>query len=113
MEQYWPWIGFHIFVFIILGLDLFVFHKDAHVVKIREALIWSAFCVALAMLFNLGVYYFKGPTAGLEFLTGYLLEESLSVDNLFVFLTIFSAFGIPNKLQHRVLFWGLGECILR
>ncbi len=108
------WIGFNLFVLAMLALDLGVFHRKAHVVKIKEALIWSAVWITLALLFNVGVYYWRGPQTALEFLTGYLLEKSLSVDNVFVFLLIFSYFRVPALCQHKVLFWGiLGALIMR
>lgn len=97
-----------------LALDLGVFHRKAHEVAPREAAGWSVFWIALALCFNLGVYYFRGPEAGLEFLTGYLIEKALSVDNIFVFVLIFSYFRVPPKYQHRVLFWGiLGALLMR
>src|SRR3954467_8555867 len=108
------WIGFTLFVLAMLALDLGVFHRKQHVVKVREALVWTAVWISLAMLFNVGVYIWFGPDRALEFLTGYLIEKALSVDNVFVFLVIFSSFGVPAKLQHRVLFWGvLGALALR
>jgi tellurite resistance protein TerC len=108
------WIGFNIFVLGMLALDLGVFHRKAHAVSIKEASIWSAIWVALAMLFNLGIYFAWGPERGLEFLTGYVIEKSLSVDNLFVFLMIFQYFATPAEYQHRVLFWGImGALVLR
>jgi tellurite resistance protein TerC len=108
------WIGFTIFVFVMLVLDLGVFHRKAHVIHVREALGWTAAWISLALIFNVLVYFWFGLDKALEFLTGYLIEESLSVDNLFVFLVIFSAFGVPPKLQHRVLFWGiLGALVSR
>ncbi len=108
------WIGFNIFVILMLALDLGVFHRKAHVIKIKEALLWSGFWIALALLFNLGIYFWRGPETALEFLTGYLIEKSLSVDNLFVFLLIFSYFDVPSLYQHKVLFWGiLGALIMR
>jgi len=113
-NQVLPWVLFNIFVLVMLALDLGVFHRKAHVVKIKEALIWSAVWIALALLFNVGVYYWRGPQIALEFLTGYLLEKSLSVDNVFVFLLIFSYFRVPVLCQHKVLFWGiLGALIMR
>jgi tellurite resistance protein TerC len=97
-----------------LALDLGVFNRKAHTPSFREASIWSAVWIALALLFNLGVYIWLGPQYGIEFLTGYLIEYSLSVDNIFVFVLIFSAFAVPSQYQHRVLFWGvLGALILR
>ncbi|HWP91664.1 MAG TPA: TerC family protein [Thermodesulfobacteriota bacterium] len=108
------WVGFNAFIALILILDLGVFHRKAHVIKIKEALLWCAVLISLALLFNLGVYFWKGPKVALEFLTGYLIEQSLSVDNLFVFLLIFSYFNVPSTYQHRVLFWGiLGAVVMR
>lgn len=108
------WIAFNIFVLAMLALDLGVFHRRAHVVKIKEALAWSAFWIALALLFNLVIYFWRGPETALEFLTGYLIEKSLSLDNLFVFLLIFSYFRVPPLYQHKILFWGiLGALIMR
>lgn len=108
------WIVFNIFVFTMLALDLGVFNRKAHTPSFREAGIWSAVWIALALLFNVGVYIWLGPQFGIEFLTGYLIEYSLSVDNIFVFVLIFSSFAVPSQYQHRVLFWGvLGALILR
>jgi tellurite resistance protein TerC len=108
------WIGFIAFVVIMLLLDLFVFHKKDAEVKIKQALYWSAFWIGLALLFNLGVYFTLGYRKALDFFTGYLIEESLSVDNLFVFIMIFAAFNIESKYQHRILFWGIiGAIIMR
>ncbi len=108
------WGGFGTFVLIMLALDLGVFHRQARVVDVKEALRWSAMWIALALLFNLGVYLWYGTDAALAFLTGYVLEESLSVDNLFVFLMILSYFSVPLVYQHKVLFWGiLGALLMR
>jgi len=108
------WIGFSVFVVVMMVLDLGVFHKKAHVVSIKEALAWCAVWIGLALLFNVGIYFWKGPNKALEFLTGYLIEEALSVDNLFVFIMIFSYFRVDRLYQHRVLFWGiLGAIIMR
>ena len=101
-----PWALFLAFVVAMLALDLGVFHRDAHAVGRREALAWSAVWIGLAVLFNIGVYWFQGTQAGMEWTTGYLIEKSLSVDNVFVFLLIFSSFAVPAAYQHRVLFWG-------
>jgi tellurite resistance protein TerC len=110
----WVWIGFHIFVFAMLALDLGVFHREAHEITMREAAGWSITWIVLSLSFNYGVYRFMGPQAGLEFLTGYLIEKALSVDNIFVFVLIFSYFGVPPRHQHRILFWGiLGALVLR
>jgi TerC family integral membrane protein len=113
-SQVWIWIVFNLFVLAMLALDLGVFHRHSHWVGIKEALVWSGVWIALALLFNLGIYYWRGPDAALEFLAGYLIEKSLSVDNIFVFLLIFSYFRAPARHQHRVLFWGvLGALIMR
>ncbi len=108
------WVGFHILVAVLLILDLFVFNKKAHEITVREALKWTAFWVGLAVVFCGGILYWGTPEMALEFATGYIIEESLSVDNLFVFLTIFSYFQVPAKYQHKVLFWGIiGALVLR
>lgn len=108
------WIIFHVFVFLMLALDLGVINKHDHEVSIKESLIWTAIWVALAMLFNAGIYYYMGHKEASEFLTGYVLEKSLSVDNIFVMTIIFSYFKIDSKYQHRVLFWGiLGALVMR
>lgn len=108
------WIGFIAFVILLLTLDLGVIHRKSHEVKIKEALIWSAVWISLALIFNYGVYYFLGKEKALEFLTGYLIEKSLSVDNLFVFIMLFSFFDVKPIYQHKVLFWGiLGALVLR
>ncbi|HEY0024690.1 MAG TPA: TerC family protein [Longimicrobium sp.] len=110
----WFWVGFNAFVLLMLALDLGVFHRRAHEVKLKEAAAWSAVWVTVAMLFNLAVYVYAGPQAGLEFLTGYLVEKSLAVDNIFVIALIFSYFAVPSIYQHRVLFWGiLGALVMR
>lgn len=114
MDQLLLWIGFNLFVLAMLALDLGVFHRQAHVVSVKEASLWSALWVALSLVFNYGVYRWMGPQAGLEFLTGYLIEKALSVDNIFVFVLVFSYFNVPPKYQHRVLFWGiLGALVMR
>ena len=116
------WLGFIAFVIVMLVLDLTVFHKKDEVMKVKTALLWSAFWIGLAVIFNIGIYFVGGNFWGealakqkaLEFLTGYLIEESLSVDNLFVFIMIFSFFGIEPKYQHRILFWGIiGAIVMR
>lgn len=108
------WIAFNLFILGMLVLDLKVFHRHPHEIKMKEALGWSAFWVALALLFNLGIYYALGAQAGLEFLTGYLIEKSLSVDNIFVFLLVFSYFKVPALYQHKILFWGIvGALVFR
>lgn len=114
LNQILLWSGFGLFVIAMLALDLAVFHKKAHEVKIKEALMWSAIWIALALFFNLGVYIHKGPDTALRFLTGYLLEKSLSVDNLFVFLLIFQYFHVSHKYEHKILFWGIvGALVFR
>lgn len=108
------WAGFIAFVILLLAIDLGLFHRKSHEVKIKEALIWSAVWISLAFVFNYGIYLFMGKEKALEFLTGYLIEKSLSVDNLFVFIMLFSFFNVQPKYQHKVLFWGiLGALIMR
>ena len=108
------WILFNLFVIGLLLLDLLVFNRRAHAVKLGEALGWSVFWITLSLSFNYLVYRTMGHEAGLQWLTGYLVEKALSVDNLFVFLVIFSYFKVPAEYQHRVLFWGvLGALVLR
>jgi tellurite resistance protein TerC len=109
-----PWIGFIALVVGLLALDLGVFHRDAHVVERREALIWSGIWIGLALLFNIGIFVLMGRQAGIEWFTGYLVEKSLAVDNIFVILLIFSALAVPAIYQHRVLFWGIiGAIVMR
>ena len=108
------WATFVGFVLVMLAVDLGVFHKKAHEVSLKEASIWSAVWVALAIVFNVGVYAWFGPERALEFTTGYLIEKALAVDNIFVFIVIFAAFAVPAMYQHRVLFWGvLGALLMR
>ncbi len=110
----WLWTGFNVFILLMLVVDLAVFHRKSHEVKMKEALIWTGVWIALALIFNFGIYYYEGKTKALEFLTGYLIEKSLSIDNIFVFIMIFSYFNVPSKYQHKVLFWGiLGALIMR
>lgn len=108
------WTGFTVFVLAMLALDLGVFHRKAHEIRFKEALLWFSVWVALALLFNIGIYIRFGSVKALEFLTGFLIEKALSVDNVFVFIVIFSFFRVPKVYQHRVLFWGiLGALIMR
>lgn len=120
----WLWVGFNVFVLAMLALDLGVFHRDAHEVSVKEALGWSVVWIGLAAVFNVLLYFFwdkmspassySNGEAALAFLTGYLIEKSLSVDNIFVFVLVFTYFSVPAKYQHRVLFWGvLGALIMR
>ena len=123
MTSQWVWwVGFNVFVLAMLALDLGVFHRKAHEVKVKEALTWSVVWIVLALVFNLGIYlgWFGGYPAAersgraLEFFTGYLIEKSLSVDNVFVFLLVFTYFRVPASYQHKVLFWGiLGALVMR
>ena len=114
MDQLWIWIAFNLFVLAMLAVDLLVFHKEAHEVALKEAASWSIVWVALALVFGAGVYLRLGPEPGLQYLTGYLIEKALSVDNIFVFVLIFSYFRVPARYQHRVLFWGiLGALVMR
>jgi tellurite resistance protein TerC len=108
------WIGFHLIIFTVLALDLGIINKRAHKIALKEALIWSGVWITLALIFNLFVLVQFGKTKALEFLTGYLIEYSLSVDNIFVFILIFSYFSVKAQYQHKILFWGiLGALILR
>ena len=110
----WFWIPFNLFILGMLALDLGVFHRNAHTVSLREALGWSVVWVSLSLTFNLGIYLYAGTEPALAFLTGYLIEYALSVDNIFVMVLIFAYFGVERKYQHRVLFWGiLGALIMR
>jgi tellurite resistance protein TerC len=109
-----PWVLFNVFVLLMLALDLGVFHRKSHEVKLREALLWTAAWVSLALVFNLGLYYQKGGGPALEFFTGYLIEKALSVDNIFVFVLLFTYFKVDARHQHKVLFWGiLGALVMR
>ena len=119
MERYaavplWFWIAFHVGVFVVLAIDLVGFNRKAHVIGIKEATIWSVVWITLSLAFNLLVWRLKGPDAALDFFTGYIIEYSLSVDNIFVFVLIFSYFQVRREDQHRVLFWGIiGALIMR
>ena len=113
-ESIWLWVGFNLFVLAMLALDLGVFHRKTHVVTFKESISWTVVWVAMAMVFNLGVAHFMGNDKGLEFFTGYVIEKSLSVDNVFVFALLFSYFAVPALYQHKVLFWGiLGALAMR
>jgi tellurite resistance protein TerC len=108
------WIGFHVFIFAMLALDLGVFNRKAHTIHVREALIWSGVWIGLSLLFGAGLWIWQGQEAAAQYLAGYLLEKSLSVDNIFVILMIFSYFAIPPQYQHKILFWGiLGALAMR
>lgn len=108
------WIGFNLFVVIMLVLDLGVFHRKSKEIHVKEALIWTCVWVSIAFLFNVFVYYQLGEEKAFEFFTGYLIEKSLSVDNIFVIILIFSYFNVPAAYQHKVLFWGiLGALVMR
>lgn len=112
--EIWFWVGFNVFVLLMLALDLGVFHKNAHVVKVKEALVWSGIWIFLALCFNVFIYYQFGEQKALEYLTGYVIEKALSVDNIFVFVLIFTYFKIPAIYQHKVLFWGIiGALVMR
>lgn len=121
-EYWWFYLAFTAFVLLMLGLDLGVFHRQAHKVSFKEATFWTIVWISLALLFNVGFYYYASSNFGaaegwrfaLEFLTGYIVEKSLSIDNIFVFVMVFAYFAIPSKYQHRVLFYGiLGALIFR
>src|SRR5262245_29128012 len=103
--DHWGWVVFSVFVLVMLYLDLGVFHRSAHEVRFKEALTWGTIWIVLALGFGGLVWYWRGPAAATDFLTAYLIEKSLSVDNLFVFLLIFHFFHVPRQYEHRVLFW--------
>ncbi len=108
------WGAFVLFVLLVLALDLGVFNKKSHTIGFKESMIWSAVWISLALIFNAIIYYWRGPSDAMLFFTGYVIEKSLSVDNLFVFLLIFGYFKIPNQYQHKVLFYGiLGALVMR
>jgi tellurite resistance protein TerC len=108
------WVGFNLFVLFALALDLGVFHRKAHKIKIREAAFWTVIWIGLALSFGYFVWHWHGPQRGLEYFTGYIIEKALSMDNLFVFLVIFRAFQVDEQVQHRVLEWGiLGALVMR
>ncbi|MFZ4401507.1 MAG: TerC family protein [Bacteroidales bacterium] len=108
------WFGFLLFIIALLAIDLGLFHRKSREVKIREALVWSAVWMGMALIFNYLIYIYMGKVKAMEFLTGYLIEKSLSVDNLFVFIMLFSFFNVESKYQHKILFWGiLGALFLR
>ncbi|MBS1232044.1 MAG: rane protein, partial [Bacteroidetes bacterium] len=108
------WIFFNVFVLVMLALDLGVFHRKIHEVKLKEALTWTFIWVFLALVFNAIIYFWKGRQQALEFFTGYLVEKALSIDNIFVFIMIFTFFQIPIRYHHKVLFWGIiGALIMR
>lgn len=122
VEYYWFYFGFLLFVLLMLALDLGVFHRKAHQVSFKEATAWSVVWVTLALIFNAGFYFYTASkfgaataqAASLEFLTGYLIEKALSVDNIFVFVLVFGYFAVPAKYQHRVLFYGIiGALVFR
>jgi tellurite resistance protein TerC len=123
-ESIWLWVGFNVFVLGMLALDLGVFHRTSHVVSVKEASIWTGVWVSLALVFNTGIYFYwnalmpgssySNNEAALAFFTGYLIEKSLSIDNVFVIALIFGYFAVPAAYQHRVLFWGiLGALVMR
>lgn len=108
------WVIFNLFIFLMLLVDLYVFNRKPHEITIKESLVWTAIWIAQALVFGVGVYYYMGSATALDYYTGYLIEKSLSVDNIFVFLLVFSYFGVPPKYQHKVLFWGIfGALVMR
>lgn len=114
IQNSWVWIGFNLFILLMLTLDLGVFHRKQHAVKVKEALIWTSIWILLALLFNGLILHAYGEKKAMEFLSAYLLEKSLSVDNIFVFSILFSYFAVPPVLQHKVLFWGIfGALVMR
>ncbi len=108
------WVGFNVLILVLIAIDLGVLHKKSHVISVKEALIWSAGWIIISLTFNVGIYYWLGYDSALEFLTGYLIEKSLSVDNIFVFAILFSYFKVKPEYQHKVLMWGiLGALVMR
>jgi len=108
------WMIFNAFVLIMLALDLGVFHRRSHEVSVKEALIWTFVWIFLSLIFNVIIYFWRGQQQALEYFTGYLVEKALSIDNIFVFIVIFTYFQIPAKYQHKILFWGIiGALIMR
>lgn len=113
-NKYFIWGGFNLLVLFMLALDLGVFHRKDHRISVKESLIWSVIWVVVALIFNVFVYFWQGEAKALQFFTGYLIERSLSIDNIFVFLLIFTYFGVPDKYQYKVLFWGIiGALVMR
>ena len=114
IDNTWLWVGFNLFILAMLALDLGIFHRKAHVVSFKESMAWTVVWVTLALLFNLGIWHYASSQKALEFFTGYVIEKSLSVDNVFVFAMLFSYFSVPIQFQHKVLFWGiLGALVMR
>ena len=110
---YW-WVAFNAFILVMLALDLGVFHRKAHCVSIKEALLWSGVWISLALVFNAWIYFELGGQKATEFFTGYVVEKSLSVDNLFIIAVLFTFFGVPAIYQHKILFWGIfGALVMR
>lgn len=108
------WIGFNIFIIAMLIVDLAVFNRKSHEITIKESLIWTAVWIFLAIIFGAGLYFYMDPASSLDYFTGYLIEKSLSVDNIFVFILVFSYFGVKPEFQHKVLFWGIfGALVMR
>jgi Membrane protein TerC, possibly involved in tellurium resistance len=107
MSTAWMWIGFNLLVLALLALDLGVLHRGGREIGVRESLLLSLGYVILALAFGAGLHHFLGPQAAAEYLTGYLIEKSLSVDNIFVFVLVFTHFAVPKDCRHRVLFWGI------
>lgn len=108
------WIVFNAFIILMLIVDLYVFNRKPHTITIKESLTWTGVWITLALIFGVGVYYFMGSQPALDYFTGYLIEKSLSVDNIFVFLLVFTYFGVPAQYQHKVLFWGIfGALVFR
>jgi tellurite resistance protein TerC len=113
-QSVWPWLAFNAFVLVLLAFDLGVLHRKEREIRVGEALWLSLFYIVLALLFGAGLFWLRGTEDGIDFLTGYLIEKSLSVDNIFVIVLIFTYFAVPSHYQHRVLFWGiLGALLMR
>lgn len=113
-ENLTAWLLFNGFVAVMLALDLGIFNRKSHIVSVREALSWTGVWMLLAFAFDAMIYFWRGPGAAMEFLTGYLIEQALSIDNIFVFILVFAYFRVPKEFQHKILFWGiLGALVMR
>lgn len=113
-DNFWLWTGFNVFILCMLAIDLGVFNRKSHTVSVKESIRWTGVWVTLALIFNAGIWHYMGKDKALEFLAGYVIEYSLSVDNIFVFVMLFNYFRVPAQFQHKVLFWGiLGALLMR
>ncbi|MCK4656718.1 MAG: TerC family protein [candidate division Zixibacteria bacterium] len=113
-NKYILWVGFNLLVMLMLAIDLGLIHKSLKEITVKEAFVWSGIWIVVALVFNVGIYYWRGSEVAVQFFTGYVIERSLSIDNIFVFLLIFTYFQVPGRFQYKVLIWGiLGALVLR